>query len=225
VTRYRRNAVLPISWSRNPADPIGGIIGKVTDFTRVDFWTETALPAAAGFLGTKVVGKMIHSGIGSLVTLPAGGFGKVVRIGSDVLAASGLAWLAGRFIGRNMEDKVFLGGVVAITHSVLKELLGGTDIGRSIGLDGLGEDLSSQMKQAVASRLEAELSGGVGNTGSFLTERELIPQPSIAGDAGVNGDMVGAFVTETALRMQPGYAPTPGGDLRDYDPTNTETSL
>lgn len=225
MTRYRRNAVLPISWGNNPTgDPIAGILGKAKQFTDISFWTDFALPAAGGFLATKVVGKMIHTGIGKVVTLPTGGFGKVVRIGSDVLAASALAWAAGRFLGRKYEDKIFLGGVVAITHTVLKELIGGTDIGKAIGLDGLGEDLSSQMKEAVAQRLEAELSG-VGNAGSFLTERDMIPQPAIngVGDHGVNGADLAAFVTETALRMQPGYAPT--SDLRDHDVTNTETTL
>ncbi len=225
MTRYRRNAVLPISWNRNPAtgDPISGILGNVKQFVDIGFWTDVALPAAAGFLGTKIVGKLIYTGISKVVTLPTGGFGKVIRIGTDVLGASALAWLAGRFLGRKYEDKIFLGGVVAITHSVLKELIGGTAIGRTIGLDGLGEDLSAQMKEAVAARLEAELSGGVGNTGAFLTERDMIPQAAVAGDSGVNGAMVSAFVTETALRMQPGYAPT--SDLRDHDVTNTETAL
>ncbi len=218
--------MLPISWKGNPStsDPIAGIIGRVKDFTRVDFWMDVALPATAGFLGTKIAGKFIHTSISKLVTVPGGTLGKVVRIGSDVLGASALAWLAGQFVGRKYEDKIFLGGVVAITHTVLKELIGGTGFGRTIGLDGLGDDLSSQMKDAVAQRLEAELSG-VGNTGAFLEERDMIPQPAIngVGDHGVNGSQIGAFVTETALRMQPGYAPT--SDLRDHDVTNTETAL
>lgn len=214
--------MLPLSWNAG-GDPISGVMKRAEKFIDVGFWTDYALPGAVGFAVTKVGGGLIREGLAKVFTAPTGTLGTVFRFGTDALSASVLSWLVGRFIGKKYEERVFFGGVVAIAHGVLKEVAGGTTIGRYMGLDGLGDDLSSQMKDAVAKRLEAELSGGVGNTGAFLTEREMVPQASIAGDSGVNGGMVGAFVTETALRMQPGYAPT--SDLRDHDPTNSETTL
>lgn len=223
--RYRRNSVLPLSWSRNPAGVLGGVLGKAQSFIDISFWTETAIPVAGGFLGTKVVGGMIHGALSKAITLPTGIPGTVIRLATDVLAASGLSYLAGRFLGKKYEENVFLGGVVGIAHSVLKQLIGGTDIGRAIGLDGygmgLGDDLSEKMKQAVAQRVEAELSG----MGAFLTQTALQRQ-GMAGpvEAGVPAYM-GEFITDTDLRAQPNYAASPGGDLRDYDPNNDETAI
>ena len=52
--------------------------------------------------------------------------------------------------------------------------------------------------------------------GAFLTQNQLRDQSM---------DGVGEFITDVQLRRQNGYAPTPGGDLRDYEVNNTETNL
>jgi hypothetical protein len=224
---YRRNAVVPVSWNarryrRNAVlpyfamNPIEGIIEKAGRFVDVSFWTDTALPAAGGFIGSKLVGGMVYGLIGEklLGVAATDAAAPWVRAGADALGTAVLSWGVGKFISKPMGEMVFLGGVVSIAHSILKALLGGTEIGKSLGLSGIGEDLTERMKEAVTRRLEAELSG----VGAYLNENDLRVQM-----AGMNG--VGEFVTETALRLQPDYGPTPAGDLRDYDVTRSETSI
>jgi hypothetical protein len=188
---------------------------RVKRFTDVKFWTETAVPAAAGFVGTKTVGVIIRDSLSKVVALPTGVMGSVVRVASDALAASALAWLVGRFVGAKQGEAVFLGGVVGITHSVLKEVLGGTTIGNAIGLNGFGDDLSERMRQAVAARVASELSGYDG-MGHFLNMEDL------------NTRMVpglGEFITDEALRGKVGYSASPSGRLADYDVTNDSTTF
>lgn len=210
IRRYRSNSVLPISW--NPGGALSGALGRVKRFANVAFWTQTAIPAAAGFVGTKTVGSMIQGALGKVVTLPTGIPGAAVRIASDALAASGLAWLVSRFVGAKQGEAVFLGGVVGITHSLLKEVLGGTTIGNAIGLSGLGDDLSERMRQAVAARVASELSG----LGEHITmdslQNRMVPGLS-------------EYVSDTALRARAGYGASPSGRLSDYDPTNDSTTF
>lgn len=211
--RYRRNSVLPMAW--NPGGALSGAISRVKRFTDVRFWTETAVPAAAGFVATKTVGGMIQGALSKAVTLPTGVVGSVVRVASDAVAASALAWLVGRFVGQKQGEAVFLGGVVGITHTLLKELLGDTAIGKAIGLSGLGDDLSERMRQAVAARVASELSGYDG-LGHFLNVEDLSSRM-------VPG--LGEFVTDDAMRGRAGYTGSPSGRLADYDPTNDSTSF
>jgi hypothetical protein len=209
--RYRRNSVLPISW--NPGGALSGAIARVKRFTDIKFWTETAVPAAAGFVGTKTVGSMLQGAISKAITLPTGIAGSVVRVASDAVAASALAWLVSRFVGSKQGEAVFLGGVVGITHSLLVEVLGGTTIGKAIGLSGFGDDLSDRMRQAVAARVAAELSGYPG-MGEHITmdalQTRMVPGLS-------------EYVSDEALRARSGYSASPSGRLSDYDPTNDST--
>ena len=210
--RYRRNSVLPVRWnpgSAVSASPIKGILDRVKKFVDVQFWTQTAAPGVVGFTSTKMVGGFVYSGIVGFLPKLDPNVDKVVRIGTDVLAASGLGWAASRFLGKSIGDAVWIGGVLSIAHSVLKAVLGGTQIAKVIGLDGLGSDLEERMKAAVAQRVAQELNG----LGTYMNTTDL--QPSLNG--------VGEFITDVGLRRQAGYAPSPNGDLRDYDPSNSET--
>jgi hypothetical protein len=187
------------------------MLGRAQSFLDLRFWTGTAIPAAGGFLGTKMLGGMLYGTLSNVLPIPAGIADKVVRIASDVLAASGLAWAVGRFINPRMASNVFLGGVVGIAHSVLRELLGGTTIGNAIGLSGLGTDLEDRMREAVAARVNAEMSGYDGGMGHYLSLEDLSGRTATPSG-------VGEFVTDAGLRNSYGYAPTPGANLRDYDP-------
>lgn len=214
--RYRRNSILPVSW--NPGGlSIGGVFSRAQSFIDVGFWTDTALPLAGGIVGTKLAGSFLTGLIEkATATMALPDIAKkVIRIATDVLGASILSMLATNFLGKKRGDAVFMGGVASIAHTVLQQALGGTDIGKTLGLSGLGDDLTEKMKNAVAQRVEAELSG-LNGMGTFVTQNALRQQSM---------DGVGEFITDVELRRQNGYAPTPGGDLRDYDVNSTETNL
>jgi len=216
--RYRRNSVLPISWNPGAAGGvIGGVLGRAQKFVDIGFWTDTALPVAGGFIGAKLAGGFVWGILGEQVfkVTTADTLGKVVRIGSDVLGTSILSWAVGNFIGKAMAEKVFLGGVVSVAHSVLQMLLGGTDIGRAVGLSGMGNDIADRMRAAVARRVQASLAG---HMGTYLNINELQPQ-------GMAGGRLGAYVNITDLASQAGYVGSPGADMRDYDVSRTETSF
>jgi hypothetical protein len=215
--RYRRNSVLPMSWNPVGGLSIGGVFGRAKSFIDVGFWTDTALPLAGGIVGTKLAGSFVAGFIEkATATMALPDIAKkVIRIAADVLGASVLSMLATNFLGKKRGDAVFMGGVASIAHTVLGQALGGTDIGRTLGLSGLGDDLTDKMKNAVAQRVEAELSG-LNGMGTFVTQNALRQQSM---------DGVGEFITDVELRRQNGYAPTPNGDLRDYDVNNTETNL
>lgn len=212
---YRRNAVLPTSW--NPAGALAGILGRSGPLSRVQglidikFWTETALPATGGFLGSKVVGGMIFGLVGEklLGVSSVDKSAPFVRAGADAIGGGLLAWAAENFLkNRKMADAIWVGTVVSVAHTILKALLGDTDFGRSIGLSGLGNDISSALHERVKSRVEQSLSGH----GTYLTRQDTQSQ-------------LNEYVTEDRMRLRGGYAPSPGGDLRDYDPARTETAL
>jgi hypothetical protein len=207
-----------VSWNPAGALSLGGVFKRAQSFVDVAFWTDTALPLAGGIIGTKFAG----STIAGLIDKATGTIAlpdiakKVIRIAADVLGASVLSMLVTNFLGKKRGEAVFLGGVASIAHTVLQQTLGGTEIGRTLGLSGLGNDLTDRMKNAVAQRVEAELSGLNGGVGAYLNQTALQRQL----DGGV-----GEFVSDRELRAQNGYAPTPSGSLRDYDVNNTETTL
>lgn len=207
---YRRNSVLPISW--NPSGVVSGVVGRVKSFTDVRFWTETALPATAGFIGTKVAGGFIYGFVGEKLMGLTGAeaHAPYVKIGSQAIAAAGLSILIGKFVGQKQGQAVFVGGVIAVTHALLKQILGGTQIASAIGLDGLGDDLSSRMRDAVRRRVEQNLQG----YGAYLTL-----------ERGTQMNGLDAYVTERELRARQGFAPSPGADLRDYDVARSDTSF
>lgn len=114
-----------------------------------------------------------------------------IRMTADALGGAGLSWLVGRFVGKKQGDAVWLGTVVNVAYSALKQLLGGTDVAKMIGLDGLGDDLANRMKQEIANRVAGHLNG----MGSYLRTTNTIP-------GGLN-----EYVTDRALRMNPAYSP------------------
>lgn len=207
--RYRNNPVLPISWNPAKALGLGGapgqIVGRLGSFIDVKFWTETGVPAAAGFFGSKFAGGFVVDMLSKVWTPPAAA-APYVKMGADALAGSGIAFLLSNFGMKKQADSFWLGTVVNIGHALLKQLLGGTEIAKKIGLDGLGDDLADRMKEAIAERVNGALNGY--GMGSYLRTTNL------------NG--IGEYVTENALRMRPAYSATPGANLKDYDVTNQD---
>ncbi len=206
--RYRNNPVLPISWNPVRALGLGGapgeILGKLTSFMDVKFWTETGVPAAVGFFGSKAAGGFALDLLAKVWTPPAAAQ-PYVKMGADALGGATLAYLVSRFYSKHAGDSIWLGTVVNVAHALLKQVLGGTDIARKIGLDGLGDDLADRMKQEIANRVSARLNG----MGSYLRTTNI------------RGGGVGEYVTEGALRGRSSYSPGPGG-VADYDVTNQD---
>ena len=211
---YRRNSVLPISWNPARALGLGGapgqILGKLGSFVNVKFLSETAVPGAVGFFASKVAGSFILDGAAKMgVPIPAVAQ-PYAKMAADALGGATLAYLVSRFYNSKAGDMVWMGTVVNVAHALLKQVLGGTAIAKTIGLDGLGDDLADRMKRAIADRVAGRLNG----MGAYLRSTNVLP--SRGG--------VGEYVTEGAMRMQSSYSPT-GGDLRDYDVTNQENGF
>jgi hypothetical protein len=167
------------------------VLGRVKSFVDVRFWTETGVPAAVGFFGSKAAGNFIYNNIpnAALTAVPAAQ--PYIRMLSDALGGAVLAWATGRFVGKKQGDALWLGTVVNVAYSLLKNLLGGTGIASTIGLDGLGDDLADRMKMEIARRVSASINGGrLNGMGSYLRETNL-----------------SEYVTEPALRMNPSYSP------------------
>jgi len=204
--------VLPF-FDFNPAggNPLNEVMSRAKSLIDVRFWTETGIPAAAGFFGSKALGGLVHSqvverfaGIGP--TSPYYPYTKAV---ADTVAGAALAWAAGRFYSKKAGDSIWLGTVVNVAYSVIRQVMNqfAPGLAAQIGLSGLGSDLSDRMKEAVASRVKASL-------GSYLT-------------VNANRNMVrpmGTYATVNNVRND-SYDPSPRGDLRDYDVANDETSL
>jgi hypothetical protein len=195
---YRNNPVLPISW--NPAGvlsggPVGAVVGRMKSFIDVKFWTETGVPAASGFFGSKALGTAIMSfvpdSVKAQIPVQAQPYAKMA---ADALGGAALAWAISRFYDKKAGDAFWLGTVVNVSYSLLKNLLGGTDIAKTIGLDGLGDDLASRMKNEIARRVQASIKGGsLNGMGSYLRT--------------TNVRNMGEFVTESALRRNAAYSP------------------
>lgn len=204
----------------NPASAIEGVLGGTRKFINVDFWTNTALPLAAGYLGTRALGGIIYTTVGEklLKIDPASSMAPWAKVGADILSVGALSYLVGRFGQSRWKEPVFLGGVLSIAISVLKLLIGGTDMAKAIGLEGLGDDGRAALRADVAQRVAQAF--GVNGLNEYLTDRALQPQRL----AGVG---VGEFLTDRALTMQPSFAPLPGGShaVADYDPTSSDTVL
>ena len=210
---YRNNPVLPISWNPARALGLGGapgqILGRMSSFIDVKFWMSTGLPAATGFFTSKAGGQIILDTVGRFVTVPAAA-APYAKMAADALAGAGLSYVVGRFHSKQAGDALWLGTVVNVAHALLKNVLGGTEIAKKIGLDGLGDDLAQRMREQILSRVNGNLNG----MGDYLRITNV-----------PNRGPMGEYVTEQALRMRGGYAPGPGGDLRDYDISNQESGF
>ena len=212
--RYRNNPVLPISWNPARALGLGGapgaILGKLGSFVDMKFWTEIGVPAASGFFGSKAVGGLLletATKFGLPIPATAQPYAKMA---ADALGGATLAYVVSRFYNSKAGDSVWLGTIVNVAHALLKQLIGGTDIAKKIGLDGLGDDLAQRMKDEIARRVQNNLNG----MGAYFRSTNIPVR---------NG--MGEYVTYPALRQRPSFAPTPGADLKDYDVTNQDTSF
>jgi hypothetical protein len=200
--RYRNNPVLPISW--NPvsaaASPIGAVTDRLKSFVDVKFWTETGVPAAVGFFGSKALGAQIYNAIpvNILTAIPGSPAAlNYVRMGVDAVAGALLSWATGKFYDKKAGDAMWLGTIVNVSYSLLQNLLGGTAIASTIGLSGLGDDLASRMKSEIQKRVAASIQGGrLNGLGSYLRTTNA---------RNLNG--VGEFVTERSLRSSAAYSP------------------
>lgn len=231
---YRRNSVLSTSW--NPANIAGGlmqapgqILSRLGEFVDIGFWTETGIPVVGGFVLSRTLGAKVYGFISEKITLPTA-VAPFLRIASDAVSGAALSWAVGRFLPIGNKAKIaqgiWLGTVVNVAYSVLKEVLP-SGVKDAIGLSGLGQnsDLSSKMRDAVARRVEAELSGY--GMSAYLTQREsrLDGMGAYLTQRALQDQGVGEFVTDRQLRSQNDYGPTPSGDLRDYDVARTETTF
>jgi hypothetical protein len=175
--------------------PVGDVLGRVKSFIDIRFWTETGVPAAVGFFGSKAIGRFIYNNIPvqALTAVPAAQ--PYIQMAADALGGAGLAYLAGRFVGKKQGDALWLGTVVNVAYSLLKNLLGDTSFASTIGLSGLGDDLADRMRSEIARRVQASVSGGrLNGMGSYLRTTNI------------DGRM-GEYVTEGALRGSPSYSP------------------
>jgi hypothetical protein len=211
---YRRNAVLPF-FAFNPggsASIVNDVMNRAKSLIDIKFWTETGIPAAGGFFGSKALGGLLHqytltqfAGIG-----PTSAYYPYTKAVADTVAGAVMAWATSRFYSKKAGDAIWLGTVVNVAYSLIRQVMNqfAPGLAASIGLSGLGNDLSDRMKDAVTQRVRASLSG-------YLTTGELrrnLVRP------------MGAYATEMNVRRD-SYDPSPRGDLRDYDVASTETAL
>lgn len=174
---------------------MGDVLGRVKTFIDVRFWTETGVPAAVGFFGSKAAGNFIYNNLPNAVLTAVPAAQPYIRILSDAIGGAGLAYLTGRFMGKKQGDALWLGTVVNVAYSLLKNLLGGTGIAATIGLDGLGDDLADRMRGEIARRVQASISGGrLNGMGSYLRTTNVDGRLS-------------EYVTEGALRSSSAYSP------------------
>lgn len=188
---------------------MGATIGRLGTFIDVRFWTETGVPAAAGFFGSKAIGTFIIDMVGKAVPIPSQ-VAPFAKLAADAMGGGLLSWVASRFYSKKAGDAVWLGTVVNVAHSLLKQLLGGTAIAKAIGLEGLGDDLERAMREQIAARVQNSLNG----MGSYLRTTNVIPTGRLA-----------EYVNTASLSQRAGYAGGPAGDLRDYDIANQETGI
>lgn len=182
----------------------------------VRFWTETALPVAGGFFGSKLLGSQIWNNllpnsVTSMVPMVAIPY---VRLGLNAVSGAGMAWAAEKFVSKKVADGIWIGTIVGVASSLLKNLLDAFAPGVSgslglSGLAGLDGDISSQMKDAVVRRVQA-------NLGTYMTKNSL--------NRGIVRPSLSAYQTRAALQNAT-YDPSPRGMMSDYDVTNTDTTL
>lgn len=213
---YRRNPVLPF-FAMNPGssvgDPVGAILARAKSLIDVSFWTDTGLPTAVGFLGSRTLGGLLHqytltqfAGIATTST-----YYPYTKAACDALSGAALAWAAGKFYKKQAGDAVWMGTIVNVAFSLLKTLFGSQSWAPMVGLSGLGQDVSDRLKEAVTKRVQAQL-------GSYLTTGRLRTNTARHG-------MAGSYMTVDSLSPKTTFDPSPRMNLRDYDPTNDTTEL
>jgi hypothetical protein len=215
---YHRNPVLPF-FAFNPGGAGGDIMHRMKSMVDVRFWTETALPVAGGFFGSKLVGSQLYGLIFSSGSSPLASMLPIqtipyVRLALNAVSGAGMAWAAEKFVSKKVADGIWIGTIVGVASSLLKNLLDAfaPGVSSSLGLSGLAGldgDVSSQMKDAVVRRVQA-------NLGVYMTQKSL--------NRGIVRPSLSAYQTRAALQSAT-YDPSPRGVMSDYDVTNTDTTL
>jgi len=204
---WKNNPVLPY-FAYNQG-PVAAVLGRAQSVVDVEFVTGTALPLVGGFVGTKMAGALIYGPIQKMVGV-TGVFDDVLRFGTNLLGASGLAYVVGMVTkDRRMADNVFLGGIVSIFHDLLSKLLAGTDIGRAIGM---GQDLSEELKHRIAESVRHEVERGVGDMGAFVSAQALEQANPYLGP-GMRVQGMGDFATQQAIAAGPHSAGAMAADV------------
>jgi hypothetical protein len=209
--RYRNNPVLPF-FAMNPAQDVGGIVNRVKSMIDVSFWTETGVPATVGFFGSKALGQMVYNYIPVtlLTTVPA--VQPFFLAGTQALSGAGLAWAAGKFLGKKQGDAVWLGTVVNVSYTLIQTLLNtyAPGMAASIGMSGMGDDVSSRLKDAVTKRVQASLSG-------YLTVGKLKTNTA--------RPLHGSYMTVDSLSRKTSYSPATRMSMGENDVANDSTEL
>lgn len=195
------------------SSPVTDIMNRAKSLIDVKFWTETGAPAAVGFFGSKTLGGIIHTYTLTAYAgiTPTSASYPYTKALCDTVAGAVMAWATSRFYNKKAGDAIWLGTIVNVAYSIIRQVMltYAPSVAASIGLSGLGSDLSDRMKQAVTERVKASL-------GSYLTVNSM--QRNTARP-------MGTYMTVNSLSAKTAYDPSPRGDLRDYDVANNETSL
>jgi hypothetical protein len=214
--RYQKNS--GSRYMRN--DMIGDAMETVQSVFDVDFITGTALPAVAGFFGSRLVSGFVGGAV-----LGANYTGIARAIGNFV--ASGLTGAIVGIVTKNpqMAGNVLLGGVINALAGVVRDLAGGLDVVKTtpalssaFGLSGLGvhDDVRSAVERevmrelGVSDFLTAEQLSRSERVGDFLTSEQLGRAERIGG--------MGQYPQETSGPAYLSQYPeeTSGGAMADF---------
>jgi hypothetical protein len=214
---YRRNPVLPF-FAMNPlggaGNPLSAIMDRVKSMIDVSFWTETGIPATVGFFGSKALGGYVYNMLPNVIltTIPSAAW-PFVRATTDAVSGAGLAWAAGKFVSKKAGDAIWLGTVVNVSFTLIQKLLQAyaPGVAATIGMNGLGDPMSDQLKDVVTRRVQQSLSG-------YLKVNNMRGQNS-------RPALSGSYATVDSLSRQTSYDPSPRMNLRDYDVANDSTEL
>lgn len=160
---YRRNPVLPF-FAMNPGggNPVTAILGRVKTMVDVSFWTQTALPVATGFFGSKVVGGFLYNQIpvAILQNVPSVAF-PFLRSAINAVAGAGMSWGAEKVLSKKVADGIWSGTVVGVAADMIKQLLDSflPGVSAKLGLSGLGSSLDDRMRDAIVDRVRGRLNG------------------------------------------------------------------
>jgi len=204
---YRNNPVLPF-FAMNPSGAVGDVLGKLKSMVDVSFWTETGIPVAAGFFGSKVLGNQIYNYLPNVLlsNVPSAAW-PFIRATVNTLAGAGLSWGASKVLSKKAADNIWLGTVVGVAADLIKQLLESfaPGVASSLGLSGLGQSVDDRMKDAIAARVRGNLNGYL----TVRNVRENVARP-------VNG-LGSTYVTTRFGRGS--YDPSPrlamAGDIAD----------
>jgi hypothetical protein len=201
--RRRRNAILPFPTVYNP---MATLQHHARELTNVNFWTREILPLAGGFLGTGFVAAQARNLIGLSDT---GIVKHLTNIGGALVLSSATALISK---DRALTSRVFAGGLVYAVYGILHDLIGGTEVGKALGLSGLGHGLSNDLKRRISRSVAHDVNAYSGGVSDFLTSQDLRS----------GTDYLSDFATAQGIDHAPheGGMPAPVMELEDvYSPS------